>query len=142
MDLEWWFRAQDQAVARNRSEIEDEWRWLNAAVGLLSHVQQFVNNNPDVQSHRLRESEQDTSKHQASNVVVNLVNDAMGGIVNASRLLLFGCHSDAFALIRSAFESCSYAEYFAVNPQKVKAYLELEELISGLREAGFKVPDG
>ena len=64
----------------------------------------------------------------------------MGGIVNASRLLLFGCHSDAFALIRSAFESCSYAEYFAVNLQKVKAYLELEELISGLREAGFKVP--
>ena len=63
MDLEWWFRAQDQAVARNRSEIEDEWRWLNAAVGLLSDVQQFVNNNPDVQSHRLRESEQDTSKH-------------------------------------------------------------------------------
>ena len=87
MNLDLWFSAQDRVMARNRSEIEDEYRWLNAAVGLLSDVQEFVNTNPNVQTVR---KAQGAAKHQASNVVVNLVNDAMGGIVNASRLLLFG----------------------------------------------------
>lgn len=134
MNLDWWFRAQDQVVSANRAEFEVEYRWLNEAVELLADVQWFVNGHP-VAELRLQQLERNHTDHLAANIVVYLVNDAMGGLINALRLLLFGAHADAFALVRSAFEACCYAEYFALHPEKAKAYMELEDLLS--QDAGL-----
>ena len=129
MNLDWWYRAQDQVVPANRAEFEVEYRWLNEAVELLAHVQWFVSGHP-VTELRLQQLERNQTEHLAANVVVYLVNDAMGSLINAIRLLLFGAHPDAFALVRSAFEACCYAEYFALRPEKAEAYMELEDLLS------------
>jgi hypothetical protein len=130
MALEWWFQAQNKVIAANRAEFEREYRWLNAAVELIFDVQQFVNTDPNIRSLRLKELEQNPDKHLTTNIVVNLVNDALGSLVNAIRLLLFGAHADAFALARSAFEACCYAEYFTFNTQQANTYMELEEQLS------------
>ena len=118
---------QDGVVARNRAEFEAEYRWLDEAVELLSDVQIFVNDDPTVIAMR---KEPEAGEQDATSTVVNLVNDAMGSLINAIRLLLFGAHADAFALVRNAFEACCYAEHFALRRDKVKAYSELEGLLS------------
>ena len=127
VNLDGWFQMQDRVVASNRAEFEREYKWIAAALGLLSDMQAFVNTDPRVVEPR---SSQLPTEHLAANVVVNLVNDAMGSLINATRLLLFGAHADAFALVRSAFEACCHAEYFAFQPQRAEAYVELEHLIT------------
>ena len=129
MNLDWWFSAQDHVVATNRAEFEVEYRWLNEAVELLADVQWFVNGHP-VAELRLQQLERNQTEHFAANIVVNLVYDATESLISAIRLLLFGAHADAFALVRSAFEACCYAEYFARRPERVEAYMELEDLLS------------
>lgn len=129
IDLDAWFRMQDQAMPINRAEFEQEYRWLSKAVELLFDIQIFVNHNPKMVSWRTKERDDDLERHNATNVVINLCNDALGSLVNSTRLLLFGTHADAFALLRSAFEACCYAEFFAICPNEVSKHLELEALI-------------
>lgn len=130
MNLDYWFRLQDRVTAANRAEFENAYLWLDSAIELLCDVQMFVNTDPKVQAIRLRVRENDLAKHLATNLTVNLLNDAMGSLVSATRLLLFGDHADSFALIRNAFEACCYAEHFVYRPQKAEPYMELEELLS------------
>lgn len=128
-DLKWWFQAQDLAMNRNHAEAENQFLWIDAAIELITDVQLVVNDDPYVKSLRLAESQQDLESHRAKNLVINLVNDAMGSLVNATRMLLSGAHADALTLIRSAFEACCYAEYFVYHPEKVKTFLEIEEIL-------------
>ncbi|MBI3953523.1 MAG: hypothetical protein HY330_03320 [Chloroflexi bacterium] len=126
-NLDSWFRMQDKVIASNRTEFETEYTWLDKAIELLWDIQIFVNDKNQPLRQRRAQS---LDTQRATNVVVNLVNDAMGSLISATRLLLFGAHPDAFALVRSAFEACCYAEYFARHPDTVKSYMELEDLLS------------
>lgn len=130
MNLEYWFRTQDRAAVANRTEFQNAYAWLDSAIGLLCDLLMFVNTDPEVQAIRLRVREEDPTRYLATNLAVNLLNDAMGSLVNATRLLLFGAHPDSFALIRSALEACCYVEHFIYHPDKAEFYMEMEGLLS------------
>ena len=130
MTLDDWFRRQDAVVAVNRSEFEKEYQWLDSALTLLTELQMFVNSDPEV---TIARGEMNSETALATTLTINLLNDAMGGLVTGVRLLLFGNHADAFALLRNAFEACGYAEYFVYHPDKAKAYMELEGLLSATK---------
>ena len=131
MSLNQWFRRQDDVVAANRAEFAKEFLWLDSAIGLLTDLQLFVNTDAKVSAARMALESKDPDKYLATTLTVNLLNDAMGSLVSATRLLLFGDHPDAYALIRSAFEACCYAEHFVYHPDKTKSYMELEAVLSG-----------
>ncbi|MBM3943215.1 MAG: hypothetical protein FJ316_09890 [SAR202 cluster bacterium] len=132
MDLDEWYRLQNGAVRHNRAEIESEYVWLDKAIKLLSDIHIFVNDrNSPVALIRSNEKQEYPELHQARNVVVNLANDALGSLVTGTRLLLFGAHADAFALVRSAFEGCCNAEYFALHTEDAQHWLDLEKQLSG-----------
>lgn len=133
MALDQWFQRQDAVIAANRAEVENEIQWLDSAIGLLTDLQIFVNTDPEAKAARLTLQSKDADKHLATTLTVNLLNDAMGGLVSATRLLLFGDLPDAFALIRSAFEACCYAEHLVYHPGKAQSYMELESLLSASR---------
>jgi hypothetical protein len=61
------------------------------------------------------------------NVVVNLSYDATGSLISALRLLEYGVLADAWLLMRSAFESTCYADYFARNCDRVAAFADIGE---------------
>lgn len=128
--LENWFASQDAAVTKNRSEVVAIYPWLDEAISLITEIQMFVNTDPIVQISRAEQQNDNHADYPAANLVVNLVNDAMGSLVCATRLMLFGAFPDSFALIRSAFEACCYAEYFAIEPSAATAYMELEPLLN------------
>ena len=130
MNLDYWFRVQDQVAPANRAEFENAYQWLDSAIELLGDVQMFVITDPKVQAMLLKVRKENPTKYLATSLTVNLLNDAMGCLVNATRLLLFGAQPDSFALVRSAFEACCYAEHFVYYPQKAKSYMELEDLLS------------
>jgi hypothetical protein len=119
---------QDDCVSANQAEMATEYAWLDRAVTMLTEMQIFLNHD---RVGDIREETQrvDPDKFLAETVVINLLNDAQGGIIDATRLLLFGAHPDSYALTRSAFEACAYAEYFAHHPETVSSYMELEALI-------------
>jgi len=61
------------------------------------------------------------------NVVVNLGYDAMGSLISALRLLEYGVLADTWLLMRGAFESACYADYFARNRDRVTAFADIGE---------------
>ncbi|MCH8801545.1 MAG: hypothetical protein IH963_11615 [Chloroflexi bacterium] len=130
MTLDDWYRRQDAVVAANRAEFEHEYRWLDSALTLLTEIQLFVNGDPAVSAIRRKMQDEGPLLHLATALTVNLLNDAMGSLVSGIRLLLFGDHPDAYALARSAFEACCYAEHFVYHPDKAQSYMELEALLS------------
>lgn len=130
MSLDWWFQKQDDVVESNRAEFTGEYRWINAAIEFIFDVQQFVNTDPYVRQRRLEAIGRELVEGGITTLVVNLLNDAMGSLINATRLLTFGAHADAFALLRSAFEACCYAEYYTRCPEVVKAYMEIAGALS------------
>ena len=130
MTLDDWFARQDAVVAENRAEFENEYRWLDSALGLLTELQLFVNSDPTVNAIRRKMQAEDRVTYLATTLTVNLLNDAMGSLVSAIRLLLFGDLPDAYALVRSAFEACCYAEHFVYHKDKAESYMELEVLLS------------
>ena len=130
ISLDDWFKRQDNAVSFNRAEIENQYRWLDSAITLLTEVQLFVSDGPVVAAIRRKMQDDDATRYLATTLTVNLLNDALGSLISGTRLLLFGDLTDAFALVRCAFEGCAYAEYFVYHPDKAQSYMELETLLA------------
>jgi len=57
----------------------------------------------------------------------NLAYDAMGSLISALRLLEYGVLTDTWSLMRGAFESACYADYFARNCDRVAAFADIGE---------------
>ena len=72
------------------------------------------------------------------NVIVNLAYDAGGSVISALRLLKYGVLADAWSLIRGAFESSCYAEFFCHEGHKVKDYLLIGERLMSNRSVDIR----
>lgn len=124
------FRLQDRAASSNVQQFKIQFQWCYRSVELMLDTHTFLANDPEIVSYRKGMSESDVSEFKVMNVVVNLAYDAWGSLISALRLMEYGLLADAWSLIRGAFESTCYAEYFILNPDKVKDYLQIGEAIN------------
>jgi hypothetical protein len=130
MDIHNIFQLQDRAVAGNVDRYPDEfgWCWRAVELALDSHV--FLANDGSVVSYRAHLRDSDDKAFVQMNVVVNLAYDATGSLISALRLLQYGVLADTWSLIRSAFESTCYAEFFSHNQGSVADYVQIAEEIN------------
>lgn len=124
------FRLQDQAASANIRRFETQFGWCHRSVELMLDTHTFLANDPEILARRKRLSESDIVGFEVMNVVVNMAYDAMGSLISALRLLEYGVLADAWSLIRGAFESTCYAEFFALNKSKVADYMRVGEAMT------------
>ena len=117
------FRLQDNAASENVRRFGIQFRWCYRSVEVMIDTHTFLANDPEMLAHRKRLSESDIAKFKAMNVIVNMAYDAMGSLISALRLLECGVLADAWSLIRAAFESTCYADFFTLNKSKVTDYM-------------------
>jgi hypothetical protein len=129
------FRLQDRAASENVRRFETQFEWCYHSVELMLDSHTFLANDPEILAHRKRLSESDTSEFRAMNAIVNMAYDAMGSLISALRLLEHGVLADAWSLIRGAFESTCYAEFFALNKGRVAEHTQIGEAIKHNRSA-------
>ena len=129
------FRLQDRAASENVRWFETRFQWCHRSVELMLDTHTFLANDPKMFAYRERLSKSAVSEFEAMNVVVNMAYDAMGSLISALRLLEYGVLADAWSLIRVAFESTCYAEFFALNKSMVRDYLQIVETIKYNRSA-------
>ena len=122
-------RLQSQATEENRRLFPDAFGWSDRVIELLMDVHVFMANDPGVVAIREETRDSGSPAHQAMNVIVNLDYDALGSLISAMKLMESGVLSDAWSLIRGAFESTCSAEFFRHHEHKVRDYLLLAEPI-------------
>jgi len=123
------FYLQDQAASANVRRFETQFRWCHRSVEVMLDTHTFLANDPEMLAHRKRLSESDIVEFEVMNVIVNMAYDATGSLISALRLLEYGVLADAWSLIRGAFESTCYAEFFALGKGKVAAYMRVGEVM-------------
>jgi len=106
-------RLQDGAASENVRRFEAKFRWCYRSVESMIDTHTFLANDTEMLTYRTHLRESDITEFKAMNVVVNMAYDAMGSLISALRLLECGVLADAWSLIRVAFESACYAEFFA-----------------------------
>jgi hypothetical protein len=129
MDIHEIFQLQDRAARVNLQHLDNEFRWCRRAIELALDSHVFLANNPQIIAYRKQLRDSDAKRFDVINVVVNLAYDAMGTLISALRLLEYGILADAWSLIRGAFESTCYAEFFSQNPERVPDYIRVVERI-------------
>lgn len=132
------FRLQDRAALSNVRRFKTQFQWCYRSVELMLNTHTFLANDPKIVSYRKGVSESDVSKFEVMNVVVNLAYDALGSLISALRLMEYGLLADAWSLIRGAFESTCYAEFFALNNSRVADYMQIAETIKQNRSADVR----
>ena len=123
------FHLQDRAAQANIKFFEKEFNWCELSVELMLDTHVFLANDPEMIAYRGGMRNSDIDKFKTMNVIVNLDYDAVGSLISALRLMEHGVLADAWSLIRGAFESTCYAEFFTLNTNKVKDYLQIAETI-------------
>lgn len=123
------FKLQDQASLANIRLFPTRFHWCHHSVELMVDTHVFLANNADVLAYRKGMKKSDLDKFEAMNIVVNLDYDATGSLISSLRLLEYGILADAWCLIRSAFESTCYAEFFMFDDTKAKAYTQIGNTI-------------
>ena len=127
MDINKIFQLQDLAVPLNRQGFARELQWCHHAIELALDSHVFLANDPEILAYRKNLRDSDIKEFKFMNVVVNLAYDSMGTLISALRLLEYGVFGDAWALIRVAFESTCYSEYFTLNKEKVPDFIKIGE---------------
>ena len=138
MEISEIFERQDLAARSNIQQFQDEFHWCHNAIQLMVDTHEFLASDPNMIVHRDGMRNSDRMAFQAMNVVVNLAYDALGSLISALRLMQYGALADAWSLIRGAFESTCYAEFFALNKNKVNDYLEIAEKIKSNRSSDVR----
>ncbi len=123
----------------NRCRFAAEFGWCDRTLelGVDSHV--YLANDPVVRAYRGQLAQSDQASHEAQNVVINLAYDAVGTCLSALMLAECGLIADSWCLVRGAFESCCYSEYFALNHAMVPKYMEIAPLVKQLRQGGGQI---
>jgi hypothetical protein len=129
MDIREIFQLQDKAVPGNLQKFESEFRWCRRALELTLDSFEFFGRNTEILAHREHLRDSDPNAFYQMNVVVNLAYDALGSLISALRLLEYGVLADTWALMRCAFESACYADYFTRNDTKVAGFLDVGQRI-------------
>lgn len=124
------FHLQDRAAPANIKLFKKEFNWCERSVELMLDTHVFLANDPEMVAYRRGIRNFNIDKFRTMNVIVNLGYDAVGSLISALRLMGYGVIADAWSLIRGAFESTCYAEFFALNTNKVKDYLQIAETIN------------
>ncbi len=132
------FRLQDRAALSNVQRFKTQFHWCYRSVELMGETHTFLANDPEIVSYRKGMSKSDVNKFEAMNVVVNLAYDALGSLISTLRLMQYGLLADAWSLIRGAFESTCYAEFFAFNNSRVTDYMQIAETIKHNRSADVR----
>ncbi len=118
------FLCQEVCVGENVARFREEFDWCGSALALIQEVQNVLSEG-EVNAWRGKQQQTDRLAFDQMCTVLNLLNSALGSLVNALRLARYGAIADSGTLIRVAFESTCYADFFARKPEKVPAYLNL-----------------
>ena len=106
------FTRQEGVVGRNLAAAPDYFRLIERGLVLGWAITVHLNG-PSIVV--LRRSKSPTIQVPET-ITMNLLHSAWSGLVNATRLMMYGAHCDSLALIRSAYEAVYHAEYFRHNP--------------------------
>lgn len=106
------FGRQDGAVQRNYEAAKTEFDLIERGT-IIGWACTLALNADPVLSQRRAKAPNDAT---AETIFINLLHAAWSGLVNATRLALYGAHIDALNLTRWAFEATYHAEYFRQHP--------------------------
>ena len=106
------FIRQDNASLRNWQEARPEFELTERGLILGWAITLWLNEDPILPQRKAKAPE----VSDPETICINLLHAAWSGLVNATRLALYGAHVDALNLIRSAFEATFHAEYFRDHP--------------------------
>ncbi len=132
------FALQERAAKSNVMAFPDEFKWSDRALELIIDTHVVLGNDTDITAHRKQQKDSDSTAFETMNVIVNLAYDAGGSVISALRLLKYGVLADAWSLIRGAFESSCYAEFFCHEGHKVKDYLLIGERLMSNRSVDIR----
>lgn len=131
------FRLQEQAIPHNIKNFKKEFAWCHHALELGIDSFVYLGTDSVIVTYRKNLIKTDNSEHEAVNVICNITYDATGSLISALRLLEFGVVADVWALVRVAFKSTCYAEYFALHKDKIPYHLSLATDIQRDRSANI-----
>ena len=131
------FRLQEQATPHNIKAFKKEFAWCHNALELGVDSFVYLGTDSVIVTYRKSFIKTDNSEYEAINVICNITYDAVGSLISALRLLEFGVIADVWALVRVAFESTCYAEYFALHKDKIQYYVSLATDIQRDRSANI-----
>lgn len=129
------FALQDQAATSNVLMFPEQFQWSDIAIGIMIDTHVFLGNDPEIATFRKGMRDTATAAFEGMNVVVNLVYDSAGSLLSALRLMRYGVLADAWSLMRGAFESTCYSEFFSLSKASVKDYVQIAERIKRNRSA-------
>ncbi len=118
------FLCQEVCVGENVARFRKEFDWCGRALESIQEVQ-IVLSEGEVIAWGGKQQQTDRLAFDAMCTTLNLLNSALGSLVNALRLARYSAIADSGTLIRVAFESTCYADFFARKPERVPAYLNL-----------------
>ena len=132
------FRLQDQAASQTILLFPEWFHWCDIAIELMVDAHVYLANDEGILAYREDVRLKDSAAFEAMNVILNLAYDALGSLISAIRLVQFGVLADAWSLVRGAFESSCYAEYFRDAGEKIKDYLVIAEKLRSDRSADIR----
>ncbi|MCH8061200.1 MAG: hypothetical protein IH861_01715 [Chloroflexi bacterium] len=131
-------QLQSRAAKANVELFDSEFHWCQAAIELMIDTHAFLGSKEIAAGSREEQYQRDPVRHDVMNTIINLSYDAGGSLISALRLVECGLIADAWSLIRVAFETTSYSEFFAFNPSKLRDYSSVESLLVKGRIEGVK----
>ena len=120
------FARQEKCVKDNVAKRGREFRWCGSALALIQEVQNILSEG-EVNAWRGNQQQTDRLAFDHMCTVLNLLNNALGSLINALRLARYGAIADSGTLIRVAFETTCYADFFVRKPEKVSGFLIILE---------------
>lgn len=132
------FNLQEQASLINVQQFRNWFDWCDNAIELMIDTHVFLGNDNEIVAYRKNLKSTNSKEFEAMNTIVNLDYDAGGSLISALRLVRYGVLADAWSLIRIAFESTCYSEYFVYNKEKVSSYSQIAEMINKNQSADIR----
>ena len=161
------FCLQNQAASQNILLFPEWFHWCDLAIELMVDAHVYLANDEGILAYRedvrLKDSAAFDVDYRCSNgflqrmsyttmpykTVIRLLVVArnptngfparlLGSLISAIRLVQFGVLADAWSLVRGAFESSCYAEYFRDAGEKIKDYLVIAEKLRSDRSADIR----
>ncbi len=120
------FLYQEVCVGENVARFRKEFDWCGRALALIQEVQVILSEGTVIDWRR-QQQDTDKSAFDCMCIVLDLLNSALGSLINALRLAIYGAIADSGTLIRIAFETTCYADFFVRKPEKVSGYLRILE---------------
>jgi len=109
------FALQDQCQPLNRERASAEFVLIERGLSLAFDLTFWLNDDPQIVAKR---KALPNTTAIPENVGANLLHAAVGSLVSATRLCMFGDFVDALSLARTAFEAVVHAEYFRDHPHR------------------------